>query len=103
MVDYDLRRRELEVCVVVCSHWMKCALYYSVCVNSCTTGSQTKQKVTDQKLQQAEELYSQTKLLYDEITDELYEELPTFFDRSVLLLKFMHVVTLYQLPISRQW
>lgn len=43
----------------------------------------TKQKVTDQKLQQAEENYSQSKQLYDEITDELYEELPTFFDRWV--------------------
>ena len=41
----------------------------------------SKQKVTDQKLQQAEESYSQAKQLYDEITDELYEELPTFFDR----------------------
>ena len=41
----------------------------------------TKQKVTDQKLQQGEESYSQAKQLFDEITDELYEELPTFFDR----------------------
>lgn len=41
----------------------------------------TKQKVTDQKLQQAEDSYSQAKQLYDEITDELYEELPSFFDR----------------------
>ena len=40
-----------------------------------------KQKVTDQKLQQGEESYSQAKQLFDEITDELYEELPTFFDR----------------------
>lgn len=43
----------------------------------------TKQKVTDQKLQQSEDSYSQAKQLYDEITDELYEELPTFFDRLV--------------------
>ena len=41
-----------------------------------------KQKVTDQKLQQAEDTYSQAKRLYDELTDELYEELPSFFDRS---------------------
>jgi len=37
--------------------------------------------VTDQKLQQAEDSYTQAKLLYDEITDELYDELPSFFDR----------------------
>lgn len=41
----------------------------------------TKQKVTDQKLQTAEDSYSQAKQLYDELTDDLYEELPTFFDR----------------------
>ena len=56
MVDYDLRRRELEQV-------------------------KSKQKVNDQKVQQAEEAYTQAKQLYDEITDELYEELPTFYDR----------------------
>ena len=50
----------------------------------------TKQKVTDQKLQQAEDTYSQAKQLYDEITDELYEELPNFFDRYVCSRSIRH-------------
>ena len=56
MVDYDLRRRELE-------------------------HAKSKAKVSDQKVQQAEETHTQAKQLYDEITDELYEELPTLYDR----------------------
>lgn len=43
--------------------------------------TRAKQKVTDQKIQQAEEAFSHAKQLYDEITDELYEELPAFYDR----------------------
>ena len=31
----------------------------------------------------AEEKYTQAKQLYDEITDELYRELPSLYDRSV--------------------
>ena len=58
MVDYDLRRRELE-------------------------HAKSKVRVNDQKIQQAEEMHTQAKQLYDEITDELYEELPTFYDRCV--------------------
>lgn len=58
VVDYDLRRRELE-------------------------HSKAKVKVNDQKIQQAEESYTQAKQLYDEITDELYEELPTFYDSRI--------------------
>lgn len=38
-------------------------------------------KVSDQKLQQAEEAHAAAKQLFDEITDDLYEELPTFYDR----------------------
>ena len=59
MVDYDLRRRELE-------------------------HAKSKAKVNDQKVQQAEETHTQAKQLYDEITDELYEELPTLYDRYEL-------------------
>lgn len=58
VVDYDLRRRELEAL-------------------------KNKQKATDQKIAQSEDSYSQAKQLYDEITDELYEELPTFFDSRI--------------------
>ena len=58
VVDYDLRRRELEQ-------------------------AKSKAKVNDQKLQQAEETHTQAKQLYDELTDDLYEELPTFYDRCV--------------------
>lgn len=43
--------------------------------------TRAKQKVTDQKIQQVEEAFSHAKQLYDEITDELYEELPAFYDR----------------------
>ena len=43
--------------------------------------TKAKQKVTDQKIQQTEEAFSHAKQLYDEITDELYEELPAFYDR----------------------
>ena len=46
-----------------------------------TQTTRSKQKVTDQKIQQAEEAFSHAKQLYDEITDELYEELPAFYDR----------------------
>ena len=56
MVDFDLRRRELE-------------------------HAKSKAKVSDQKVQQAEETHTQAKQLFDEITDELYEELPTLYDR----------------------
>ena len=59
-MDYDLHRRELE-------------------------HAKSKAKVNDQKMQQAEEMHMQAKQLYDEITDELYEELPTFYDRCVQL------------------
>ena len=58
-MDYDLRRRELEQ-------------------------AKSKAKVNDQKVLQAEETHTQAKQLFDEITDELYEELPTFYDRCVL-------------------
>lgn len=56
----------------------------STLVNLCISHLQStraKQKVTDQKIQQVEEAFSHAKQLYDEITDELYEELPTFYDR----------------------
>ena len=43
--------------------------------------TKAKQKATDQKLQHTEEAFSHAKQLYDEITDELYEELPAFYDR----------------------
>nr|CAC83970.1 putative aggregation factor [Geodia cydonium] len=58
MVDYDLRRRELE-------------------------HAKSKAKVNDQKVQQAEDTHTQAKQLYDEITDELYEELPTLYDSRI--------------------
>ncbi len=45
----------------------------------------SKPKVTEQKVQQAEEAYTQAKQLYDEISDELYEELPSFYDRYVFV------------------
>jgi predicted molibdopterin-dependent oxidoreductase YjgC len=64
-------------------HQLYCTTCTHKSLSSCLQALKTKQKVTDQKLQQAEESYSQAKLLYDEITDELYEELPTFFDRYV--------------------
>ena len=60
MVDYDLRRRELE-------------------------HAKSKVKVNDQKILQAEETHTLAKQFYDEIADELYEELPTLYDRSVYL------------------
>ena len=60
--------------------WCK---YSSIAFTLLLQALKTKQKVTDQKLQQTEDSYSQAKQLYDEITDELYEELPTFFDRCV--------------------
>ena len=47
----------------------------------CFQSTKAKQKVTDQKLQQTEEAFAHAKQLYDEITDELYEELPAFYDR----------------------
>ncbi|CAI8001055.1 Myc box-dependent-interacting protein 1 [Geodia barretti] len=58
MVDFDLRRRELE-------------------------HAKSKAKVRDQKVQQAEETHTQAKQLFDEITDELYEELPTLYDSRI--------------------
>ena len=65
---------QMVVCVCVC-----------VCVSHehllLLQSTRAKQKVTDQKIQQAEEAFSHAKQLYDEITDELYEELPAFYDR----------------------
>lgn len=58
VVDFDMTRREME-------------------------STRAKQKVTDQKIQQAEEAFSHAKQLYDEITDELYEELPAFYDSRI--------------------
>ena len=52
-----------------------------------------KAKVNDQKIQQAEESYTHAKQLYDEITDELYEELPTFYDRCVCVCVCVCVCT----------
>ncbi len=40
--------------------------------------------MTDQKVQAAEEAYTHAKQLYDEISDELYEELPSFYDRYLV-------------------
>ena len=45
--------------------------------------TKSKAKVNDQKVQHAEETHTQAKQLYDEITDELYEELPTLYDNEV--------------------
>jgi hypothetical protein len=59
-------------------------LHFSIKISLFFTPVQTtrsKQKVTDQKIQQAEEAFSHAKQLYDEITDDLYEELPAFYDR----------------------
>ena len=50
-----------------------------------TQSIKAKPKVTDQKIQQAEESYTHAKQLYDEITDQLYDELPTFYDRYLSL------------------
>lgn len=58
IVDYDRSRRELE-------------------------NLKTKQKVTEQKLHHSEEAYAHAKQLYDELTDDLYEELPTFYDSRI--------------------
>ncbi|XP_064397802.1 myc box-dependent-interacting protein 1-like [Halichondria panicea] len=58
VVDYDLTRRELD-------------------------SIKAKPKVTDQKVQAAEEAYTHAKQLYDEISDELYEELPSFYDSRI--------------------
>ena len=43
----------------------------------------TKGKASEQRVHAAEEAYTQAKQLYDEITDDLYEELPAFYDRCV--------------------
>ena len=44
-----------------------------------------KTKVSEQKVQQTEDAFLHAKQLFDEITDELYEELPTFYDRLVAM------------------
>ena len=48
--------------------------------------------MSDHKVQQAEEAFTHAKQLYDEITDELYEELPTFYDRCVCVCVCVCVV-----------
>ena len=42
-----------------------------------------KVKVNETKVQQAEDAFLHAKQLFDEITDELYDELPTVYDRLV--------------------
>lgn len=38
-------------------------------------------KLTEVKLQQFEDTYHNAKAAFDEVTDKLYDELPTLFDR----------------------
>ena len=40
-----------------------------------------KAKVNDAKLAQAETEFEEARHVYDSLTNELYEELPTFYDR----------------------
>ena len=53
-----------------------------------------KQKVTDIKIQQAEDAYLQAKQAFDEVTDVLYEELPTLFDRWVWSIVYKPIISL---------
>ena len=55
--------------------------WFTLTVTMALQTTKAKQKVTEQKIQQTEEAFSHAKQLYDEITDELYEELPAFYDR----------------------
>lgn len=69
IVDYDYAKKQLEE-------------------------TRQKQKVTDIKIQQAEDAYLQAKQAFDEVTDVLYEELPTLFDsRIAFYSKFFSNVT----------
>ncbi len=55
--------------------------------------------MTDLKIQQAEETYHQAKQAFDEVTDSLYEELPTLYDRyqwfiyNIIILLITPVLT----------
>ena len=59
------------------------------------TKDAVKSKGQDTKLQHAEEKYTQAKQLYDEITDELYKELPSLYDRLVRVCVCMCVCVVW--------
>lgn len=80
MVDFDLTRRELEVTDYPQPSFTPTHTHTHH-THSHVQSIKAKPKVTDQKIQQAEEAYTNAKQLYDEITDQLYDELPTFYDR----------------------
>ncbi|XP_011402553.1 PREDICTED: amphiphysin-like isoform X2 [Amphimedon queenslandica] len=58
IVDYDYAKRELEA-------------------------ARQNKKVTEVKLQQFEDTYHNAKAAFDEVTDKLYDELPTLFDSRI--------------------
>jgi amphiphysin len=62
VVDYDRRKRHLE---------------------QLRKEKQTKSKVNDAKLAQAETEFEEARHVYDSLTNELYEELPTFYDSRI--------------------
>jgi len=43
---------------------------------------------------QVEEQYSEAKQIYDELTDELYEELPSFYDRCEVWFLQLFIIRL---------
>ncbi|XP_062519692.1 myc box-dependent-interacting protein 1-like [Corticium candelabrum] len=62
VVDYDRRKRHLE---------------------QLRKDKQTKGKISDTKLAQAEAEFEEARHVYDDLTNELYEELPTFYDSRI--------------------
>ncbi len=73
----------------------RAASIIAICPPFAPQSQRQKVKVNDLKLQQAEETFATAKQLFDELTDDLYEELPTFYDRFGLTNCLLLVLDCY--------